>query len=166
MSSTRSWRSSRAELATLKAAQQAELQQLERARDERQRCCASLTAAARTREQSLARLKSQQADLERLLRQLNRSLQIGRAARQRHSVFGRLRGQLTWPVAGQRDGRLRRYRAPAACRWDGHGDRHRSAMRRCGGVGRARGLRRLAAGAGAAGDRRSRRGLPEPLWPQ
>ena len=76
-SSMSSWRSSRPSWPSLKAAQQQQLQQLERARNERQQVLASLTAAAHTREQSLARLKSQQADLERLLQQLNRSLKIG-----------------------------------------------------------------------------------------
>ena len=68
------------ELANLKAAQQLQLQQLERARNDRQQVLASLTAAARTREQSLARLKSQQADLEGLLKELEPLVEIGSAA--------------------------------------------------------------------------------------
>ncbi len=87
------------ELADLKSAQQTQLQQLERARDDRQRVLASLSAQARTREQSLARLKTQQADLERLLKELNRSLKSS-APPDYATAFGRLRGQLSWPVAG------------------------------------------------------------------
>jgi septal ring factor EnvC (AmiA/AmiB activator) len=105
------------ELATLKAAQQRQLQQLERARDERQRVLASLTAAARTREQSLARLKGQQADLEALLRELNRSLK-SIAPPDNATAFGRSRGELTWPVAGQVTAKFGDNRA-SGVRWEG-----------------------------------------------
>ena len=88
------------ELAGLKAAQQQQLQQFEHARNDRQQVLASLTVAARTREQSLARLKSQQADLEGLLQQLNRGLKSV-APPDNATAFGRARGALSWPVAGQ-----------------------------------------------------------------
>ena len=44
-------------------------------------------------------MKSQQADLEQLLRQLNRSLKSVPPP-DTASAFGRLRGRLLWPVAG------------------------------------------------------------------
>jgi len=105
------------ELATLKAAQQQQLQQLERARNDRQLVLATLTAAARTREQSLARLKSQQADLEGLLTALNRSLKSV-APPDNATAFGRSRGLLPWPVAGQLTARFGDTRA-SGVKWEG-----------------------------------------------
>ena len=105
------------ELATLKAAQQQQLGQMERARNQRQQVLASLTAAARTREQSLARLKSQQAALEGLLRELNRSLK-SIAPPDNATAFGRARGQLPWPVAGQLTAQYGDTRA-SGVRWEG-----------------------------------------------
>jgi murein hydrolase activator len=104
-------------LATLKAAQQQQLQQLEHARHDRQQVLASLTAAARTREQSLARLKSQQADLEGLLRELNRSLKSV-APPDNATAFGRSRGQLPWPVDGRVTARFGERRA-SGVNWEG-----------------------------------------------
>ena len=105
------------ELATLKAAQQQQLQQLERARNDRQLVLATLTAAARTREHSLARLKSQQADLEGLLTALNRSLKSV-APPDNATAFGRSRGLLPWPVAGQLTARFGDTRA-SGVKWEG-----------------------------------------------
>jgi septal ring factor EnvC (AmiA/AmiB activator) len=105
------------ELGNLKAAQQQQLQQLERARNARQQVLASLTAAAHTREQSLARLKSQQADLEGLLKELNRSLKSV-APPDNATTFGRSRGQLPWPVAGQLTARFGDNRA-SGVKWEG-----------------------------------------------
>jgi septal ring factor EnvC (AmiA/AmiB activator) len=105
------------ELANLKAAQQAELTQLEHSRAERQQVLSSLESGARTREQSLARLKSQQADLEQLLSQLNRSLKTVPAP-ETSSAFGHLRGQLSWPVAGHITAAYGDTRATGV-RWDG-----------------------------------------------
>jgi len=104
-------------LANLKSAQQSQLQQLERSRDERQRVLASLESEARTREQNLARLKTQQADLERLLSQLGRSLKTVPPP-DITSAFGQLRGQLVWPVAGRVTANFGDPRA-SGVRWDG-----------------------------------------------
>jgi septal ring factor EnvC (AmiA/AmiB activator) len=105
------------ELAGLKAAQQQQLQQFEHARNDRQQVLASLTAAARTREQSLARLKSQQADLEGLLQQLNRGLKSV-APPDNATAFGRARGALSWPVAGQVTAKFGDNRA-SGVKWEG-----------------------------------------------
>jgi murein hydrolase activator len=105
------------ELATLKAAQQLQLQQLEHARNERQQVLASLNAAALTREQSLARLKSQQAGLEGLLKELNRSLKSV-APPDNATAFGRSRGELAWPVAGQVTAKFGDNRA-SGIKWEG-----------------------------------------------
>ncbi len=105
------------ELASVKAAQQQQLQQFERARNDRQQVLASLTAAAHTREQSLARLKSQQADLEGLLQQLNRSLKSV-APPDNATAFGRSHGALSWPVAGEVTAKFGDNRA-SGVKWEG-----------------------------------------------
>jgi septal ring factor EnvC (AmiA/AmiB activator) len=105
------------ELASIKAAQQQLLLQFERARNDRQLVLASLTAAALTREQSLARLKSQQADLEGLLQQLNRGLKSV-APPDNATAFGRSRGALSWPVAGQVTAKYGDNRA-SGVKWEG-----------------------------------------------
>jgi septal ring factor EnvC (AmiA/AmiB activator) len=106
-----------AELAQLKAAQQGQLQELERRRAERSRVLASLESAAHTREQSLARLKAQQADLEQLLQQLDHSLKEVPPP-DTTTAFGRLLGQLRWPVGGHVKAAFGDSRA-AGVRWDG-----------------------------------------------
>jgi septal ring factor EnvC (AmiA/AmiB activator) len=110
------------ELAGLKGAQQAQLQQLERARDARQHVLASLTAASQSREQSLQRLKTQQADLERLLGQLNRAFPSHHDRPEMPldaaTAFGRARGQLPWPVSGRVTAHFGSRRA-AGVSWEG-----------------------------------------------
>jgi septal ring factor EnvC (AmiA/AmiB activator) len=101
----------------LKLSRQSQLQQLERSRNDRQTVLASFNAAAATREQSLARLKSQQADLERLLRELGHSLRAIPPP-DTASTFGRARGQLTWPVAGRLTARFGSRRASGVS-WEG-----------------------------------------------
>jgi septal ring factor EnvC (AmiA/AmiB activator) len=88
------------ELMTLKSAQQHQLQQLEHARNDRQTVLVSFNAAAHTREEGLLRLKTQQADLERLLKELDHSLKTVPPP-DNVTAFGRARGQLSWPVAGK-----------------------------------------------------------------
>jgi septal ring factor EnvC (AmiA/AmiB activator) len=105
------------QLAQLKAAQQGQLQQLERASAERHRVLASLESSARSHEQSLARLKAQQADLEQLLEDLNHSLKQAPPP-DTASAFGRLRGQLRWPVAGHVRAQFGDTRATGV-KWDG-----------------------------------------------
>ena len=78
---------------------------------------ASLESAARTREQRLARLKSQQADLEQLLNELNRSRSL-LPPPDTSSAFAALRGQLRWPVAGHISAEFGATRA-SGIRWDG-----------------------------------------------
>ena len=89
-----------AKLAQLQSDSRAQLQRLERGRDQRQQALASLQAEARSRTASLERLRSQQADLERLLRELSRAVRPS-GPLDNASAFGRLRGQLDWPVAGR-----------------------------------------------------------------
>jgi len=88
-----------------------QLQQLDAASGQRRQALASLQNEARTHAASLARLQAQQASLERLLRELGQAVRPsaappgpvppGPAPPDTHSAFGRLRGQLEWPVAGR-----------------------------------------------------------------
>jgi septal ring factor EnvC (AmiA/AmiB activator) len=89
-----------AALAELRSTRQGQLARLESGRAQRQIALVSLQSEARSREASLARLRSQQGSLERLLRELQRAARPGPAP-DNASNFGRLRGQLDWPVAGQ-----------------------------------------------------------------
>jgi septal ring factor EnvC (AmiA/AmiB activator) len=105
------------QLGALEAQQHGQLQQLEGLRNERRHVLASLESQNQTREASLARLKTQQSDLERLLRRLNRSLpQV--APPDVATAFGRLRGQLDWPVAGELAAEFGQTRA-SGIKWDG-----------------------------------------------
>jgi hypothetical protein len=63
------------------------------------------------------RLKSQQAALEGLLRELDRSLK-SIAPPDNATAFGRARGQLPWPVAGQLSAQYGETRA-SGVRWEG-----------------------------------------------
>ena len=76
------------------------LTQLEAGRAQRASALDNLQAEARSRAAGLARLKTQQASLERLLRELARAAP-SRPRADDNSEFGRLRGRLAWPVAGR-----------------------------------------------------------------
>jgi septal ring factor EnvC (AmiA/AmiB activator) len=110
-------------LAALQSAQQAQLQQLRAGRTQRARVLGSLTTRVQTREQQLSALQSQQAGLERLLEQL-RAQSLKRPAPSLPeppdlaSIFGRLRGQLIWPVQGRLSAVYGQQRA-SGVPWDG-----------------------------------------------
>src|SRR5260221_3695789 len=89
-----------AALLELRNARQSQLARLENGRAQRQSALASLQSEARSRAASLARLRSQQGSLDRLLRKLERAAGPGPVP-DNASNFGRLRGQLEWPLAGQ-----------------------------------------------------------------
>ena len=76
------------------------LTQLEAGRAQRASALDSLQAEAKSRVASLARLRAQQASLERLLRELARAAP-SRPRADDGTEFGRLRGRLDWPVAGR-----------------------------------------------------------------
>ena len=87
-------------LEQLHIAKQDRLTQLQTGRAQRQVALTNLQTEARSRVASLERLKAQQADLERLLRELARAVPPS-APVPEGSGFGRLRGRLEWPVAGR-----------------------------------------------------------------
>jgi septal ring factor EnvC (AmiA/AmiB activator) len=104
------------QLAALEQSRKAELGKLDEARTKRGKVLASLTAEAKEREQSLARMKEEQGALEKLLRELRRAIQ--KFPPDNNTVFGRLRGQLAWPVDGKLVARYGESRA-AGVKWDG-----------------------------------------------
>ena len=103
-------------LAELEKQQRAELNELEAARERRSHVLASLDAESHTRAQSLERLKSQQAGLEKLLRELRTAME--RYPVEGNDAFARLRGKLSWPVSGHLVARFGDARA-GGVRWDG-----------------------------------------------
>jgi septal ring factor EnvC (AmiA/AmiB activator) len=117
-------------LASLQSLQQSQLQQLAAARGQRQRVLVSLTSRVQSREEQLSALQSQQAALERLLEQLRAQALQQQSMRSRAapspspeprdfaSVFGRLRGQLDWPVQG-RVAAVYGQRSGSGVPWDG-----------------------------------------------
>ena len=86
-------------LAQLRSARAQRLTQLEAGRAQRASALDNLQLEARSRAASLARLRAQQASLERLLRELARAAPT-RPRADDGTEFGRLRGRLDWPVAG------------------------------------------------------------------
>ncbi len=89
-------------LAELEAAQQSELSRLQAARDRRGRALQSLEAESKNRARELERLKSQQGGLEKLVRELRKALErIDKFPVDSKDAFAKLRGRLSWPVAGR-----------------------------------------------------------------
>jgi septal ring factor EnvC (AmiA/AmiB activator) len=105
-----------ARLAGLEAQQAGEVQRLERARSGRREVLASLAAEARSRTAALARLRQQRDGLEKLLRELRRTVE--RFPADTVTTFGRSRGKLGWPVGGALVARFGEARA-GAVKWDG-----------------------------------------------
>src|SRR6202035_802244 len=92
------------QLAELEKQQRAQLRALEQARTQR------------TRVQNLERLRSQQAGLEKLLRELRTAME--RFPLEGNDAFARLRGKLAWPVTGRLVARFGDARA-GGVHWNG-----------------------------------------------
>ncbi|MGH8277319.1 MAG: murein hydrolase activator EnvC family protein, partial [Steroidobacteraceae bacterium] len=105
-----------AQLALLEQQQRAQLVQLEHSRAQRSHVLAGLEAESRTRAQNLERLRSQQAGLEKLLRELRAAM--ARFPLEANDAFAHLRGKLAWPVSGRLVARFGEARA-GGVRWDG-----------------------------------------------
>jgi septal ring factor EnvC (AmiA/AmiB activator) len=104
-------------LAQLRSARAQRLTQLEAGRAQRASALDNLQVEARSRAASLARLRAQQASLERLLRELARATSP-RPRAEDGTEFGRLRGRLDWPVTGRIIASFGDTRA-AGVDWDG-----------------------------------------------
>lgn len=100
----------------LEQEQKRELDALESARSERSAVLAKVQQESKSRVASLERLRKEQAALERLLRELRRAIQ--RFPSDSRDPFARLRGKLTWPVAGRVVARYGETRA-GGLKWEG-----------------------------------------------
>jgi septal ring factor EnvC (AmiA/AmiB activator) len=103
-------------LAELEQARVAELGKLEQARTQRGQVLASLTAESRSRAAQLQRLQRQQGALEKLVRELRRTIE--KFPTDTKSAFAQLRGKLAWPARGRIVARYGETRA-GGLRWDG-----------------------------------------------
>lgn len=103
-------------LVELEQARVAELRKLELARAERGQVLASLTAESRSRAAQLQRLQRQQGALEKLVRELKRTIE--KFPSDSTSAFAQLRGKLAWPASGRVIARYGETRA-GGLRWDG-----------------------------------------------
>jgi len=103
-------------LVELEQARVAELRKLDQARAERGQVLASLTAESRSRAAQLQRLQRQQGALEKLVRELKRTIE--KFPSDSKSTFAQLRGKLAWPASGRVVARYGETRA-GGLRWDG-----------------------------------------------
>jgi murein hydrolase activator len=103
-------------LAELEKQQRAQLLVLEQARERRSHVLANLEAQSHSRAQNLERLRTQQAGLEKLVRELRTAME--RFPVEGNDAFTRLRGKLAWPVSGHLVARFGDARA-GGVRWDG-----------------------------------------------
>jgi len=87
------------QLAQLEEQRQRRVQELDKARKQRGRVLASLQVESRNRGAQLKRLQSQQQQLERLLAELRRATEA--TPFDPNDPFAKLRGRLSWPVAGR-----------------------------------------------------------------
>lgn len=106
------------ELAALEEQRRAELTRLDRARDKRSTVLASLKNESRSRLKNLQRLKRQKTGLEKLLRDLKRTIDRYPVDIDPKAAFARLRGKLSWPVKGRVTARFGETRA-GGVKWDG-----------------------------------------------
>jgi len=108
-----------ARLVALEEQQKSELSRLQAARERRGRALATLEAESKNRARELARLKEQQGGLEKLVRELRRALErIDKFPTDSKDAFAKLRGKLSWPVAGKLVASFGQNRA-GGVKWDG-----------------------------------------------
>jgi septal ring factor EnvC (AmiA/AmiB activator) len=108
-----------ARLTALEDQQKGELSRLQSARERRGRALVSLEAESKNRAKELERLKDQQGGLEKLVRELRRALErIDKFPTDSKDAFAKLRGKLSWPVAGKLIASFGQTRA-GGVKWDG-----------------------------------------------
>jgi septal ring factor EnvC (AmiA/AmiB activator) len=105
-----------AKLAELEKQQKTQLTAVEQARQRRTVVLANLETESHNNAQNLERLRSQQAGLEKLLRELREAM--AKYPVDTNSAFGQLRGKLAWPVTGHLVARFGETRA-GGVKWDG-----------------------------------------------
>jgi len=106
-----------ARLAGLQRARTAELSTLSMAQDERQTLLASLKARLAEEGTEIERLAAQEQDLARLIAELTTILSDYPITSE--EPFSRLKGQLTWPVAGTLLHDFGQPRASSSLKWNG-----------------------------------------------
>ena len=104
-------------LADLAAEERAELDRLAAARRERKRLVAAIETEIATRGDEVARLRRQEEDLTRLIAELSSILADYPITSE--EPFGRLKGRLTWPVAGRLIQDYGQPRGNGRLRWNG-----------------------------------------------
>ena len=108
-----------ARLIALEEQQKSELSRLQSARERRGRALVSLEAESKNRARELTRLKEQQEGIEKLVRELRRALErIDKFPTDSKDAFAKLRGKLSWPVAGKLIASFGQTRA-GGVKWDG-----------------------------------------------
>ena len=108
-----------ARLVALEEQQKGELSRLQAARERRGRALATLEVESKNRARELSRLKDQQGGLEKLVRELRRALErIDKFPTDSKDAFAKLRGKLSWPVAGKLIASFGQNRA-GGVKWDG-----------------------------------------------
>jgi murein hydrolase activator len=106
-------------LTALEEQRRSELSKLQSARARRGRALVSLDAETKSRAKELERLKDQQGGLEKLVRELRRALErIDKFPTDSKDAFAKLRGKLSWPVAGKLAASFGQTRA-GGVKWDG-----------------------------------------------
>ncbi len=105
------------EIEKLEELSQSQLSNLETTRRRRGTVLASLERETRNRSAALKRLEQQQDQLERLLRELSRAVEP-RTPIDPNDSFAKLRGKLSWPVAGKLVAQFGEPRG-GSLRWDG-----------------------------------------------
>jgi murein hydrolase activator len=108
-----------ARLAALEEQRRGELSRLQTARERRGRALVTLEAESKNRARELERLKDQQGGLEKLVRELRRALErIDKFPTDSKDAFAKLRGKLSWPIAGKLIASFGQTRA-GGVKWDG-----------------------------------------------
>ena len=108
-----------ARLTALEEQQKGELSKLQSARERRGRALVTLESESKNRAKQLERLKDQQGGLEKLVRELRRALErIDKFPTDSKDAFAKLRGKLSWPVAGKLIASFGQTRA-GGVKWDG-----------------------------------------------
>lgn len=92
------------QLAQLESERQRRVQELEKARRQRGQVLSSLQVQSRNRGAQLKRLQQQQKQLEKLLADLRRATEA--TPFDPNDPFAKLRGRLSWPVAGRIESRF------------------------------------------------------------
>lgn len=105
-----------AKLAELETQRRTQISGMEQARSQRSVVLANFEAESHNRTESLDRLRSQQAGLEKLLRELRKAIE--KFPVDGNDAFAKLRGRLAWPVTGKLVARFGETRA-GGVKWDG-----------------------------------------------